>query len=216
MERSFLEGFGLEKEQVDAILNRASEDIGKKVNEFEHKLAEEREKTSAVQSELDITNNTLNGLKKSNKDNESLQKQIDDLSAQIKLEREKNAQDILERSMDFELKMAGCIDPKCVHPLIDMNKVEMTKDGTIVGLEEQIKSLSSDGIHNALFGTPTAPQETPQPEVVRGGYNPMRGETIETEAQPSGNSIGQMLGMERAQAGSANDTSDAFWKSITP
>lgn len=218
MKRDFLKGFGLDEEQITQILNQAGKELVSKEQEFEAKLVKQSEEFESLKNELGIANSTISELKKSNKDNEGLQAKIEQFQEQIKAEREQSAKNILQRSMDYELKMAGCIDPLCVMPLIDMDKVEMTKDGTIVGFQEQIKALSNDGIHNILFGgseTAPEPEQSSTPE--RGGYDPARGENISTGTDDvASNQIGLLLAKERVAAKETETNVSSYWDSVKP
>ena len=94
MERAFLESFGLEKDQIDKVLNEFSKEIGKKVNEI-NSLTSQVQK---LEEDIKTANATINSLKNSNKDNEDLQKKINEykdkmnqMQSEFELERKDNA-----------------------------------------------------------------------------------------------------------------------------
>ena len=214
MERSFLEKFGLEKEQITEILNRASDDIGKKINEYQAKIDAEAQKTASVQQELDTANATINDLKKSNKDNESLQTQIEKYKTDIEQLKKDAENERVALHLDIALTQAGAINPKTVKPLIDMEKIVVGKDGTIAGIDEQIQAIVADEKNAFLFNR-NEPANIPEPPD-RGGYEPYAGTETPPEQSSSDNMIDNIIkeALDENQESTA-DNSGSFWDSLT-
>ncbi len=217
MERTFLESFGLEKNQIDSILNEHSKDIGKKVNEINSLQAQ----VEKLNGEITTANSTINSLKNSNKDNEGLQKKIEEyknkmtqMQTEFELERKNNA--ILN-----ELQKNDFIDPDLVVNLIDSEKVVKANDGTYSGLTEQIDAIINNSKYDYLRNIQTEPVTEPvTPEVDRGGYDPnSAGVTDIPEPKPTDTEsqlIGAIIGQEaeaKVQENQAN--AQAFWDSVS-
>lgn len=216
MERTFLESFGLEKNQIDSILNEHSKDIGKKVNEI-NSLNAQLEK---LQSEVSTANSTITSLKNSNRDNEDLQKKIDEyknkmtqMQTEFDLERKNTA--ILN-----ELQKNDFIDPDLVVNLIDTDKVIKAKDGTYSGLTEQIEAIINNTKYDYLRNIKS--EETEEiviPEIDRGGYDPNSAgqpnipETSQTETEKK--LIGEIVGAEAEERVRNNiESAENFWNSV--
>ena len=213
MERTFLEGFGLEKDQIDKILNEHSKDIGKKVNEINTLKAQ----VEKLEGDVNTANSTINSLKNSNKDNEDLQKKITEykdkmnqMQAEFELERKDNA--ILN-----ELQKNDFIDPALVKNLIDTDKVIKANDGSYSGLTEQIENILNNSKYDYLRNIQSEEEPAPAPEVDRGGYDPnntgIQAETPQTEKESR--LLGEIIGTEAEDASkNAVESAQNFWDSV--
>lgn len=209
MERAFLESFGLEKSQIDQVLNQHSKEIGQKVNEISKLTTDVESLTKQLENkgqELATANSTIDGLKKSNKDNENLQQKIDEYKNQMKSMQEQFESEKIKTTVLSELRLAGARDPELVYTLIDQDQLGLNKDGKVIGYDEQIKSLTGDEAKSYLFEAQESP-ETRQPEinVERGGYNPVQGEP---DTVSYGRMLGEQFAKEREQA---QDSAASFW-----
>ena len=217
MERQFLENFGLEKDQIDKILNEHSKDIGKKVNEINTLNAQ----VEKLNGEVSTANSTINSLKNSNKDNEGLQKKIEEyktkmtqMQNEFELERKNNA--ILN-----ELQKNDFIDPDLVKNLIDTEKVVKANDGTYSGLTEQIDAIINNSKYDYLRNLKTETESEPvTPNVDRGGYDPNSAgvtdipEPKQTETESL--NIGAIIGQEaEAKSQETQANAQAFWDSVS-
>lgn len=214
MERSFLENFGLEKEQIDQILNKFSNEIGKKINEYEQKLDAEKQKTQSQLEELETANATIKTLEKSNKDNETLQSQIEAYKRDIEAVKAKAEADRVDMTIKMALTNAGAINPLTVMPLINRDAIVVGKDGTIAGIDEQVQSILSNEDNRFLFKL----EETTVNEPYRGGYNPDSGYQPSTDPTFGKQelNIGMMLGQEMRENKQNQNTQksvDSFWSS---
>lgn len=210
MERAFLRNFGLEEEQINQILDQASNDIGKKVSEYENKLATEKQKIDAKEEELSKANETINTLKKANKNNEELQAQIDQYKKDIETIQAQAQSERIDMSINLALTNAGAIEPLAVTPFIDKDKIVVGKDGMIAGIDEQIQAILGDESKSFLFKK----TEAPNPEI--GGYKPDMGYIPESGNSEPAPSIGTLLGQEKALAKEGSKATSDFWSQITP
>lgn len=220
MERTFFDQFGLEKNQIDSILNEHSKDIGSKVNE----ITDLNQKVQALQTTIDelngkleTANSTINNLKNSNKDNESLQDKVKEYQEQIKqmqasfdLERKHNA-------IIAELTRQDFIHPELVMNLIDTDKVIKANDGTYSGLTEQIDAITANENYGYLRNTPKGGNSEPAVTIDRGGYDPNTGTGIpENLSTPSEKKlIGEIVGLEvEAKQKAQTESAENFWNSL--
>lgn len=203
MDRQFLKGFGLDDTQIDQILNKASNEIGNKVNEHEQAIQAERQKYEALQNELNTANDTIKNLQKSNKDNEELQRQINQYKADIESVKAQAEADRIDMTIKMALTNAGAINPLTVMPLVNRETIVVGKDGTIAGIDEQIRAIAENEANAYLF---KQVEETSIPEPQRGGYAPEG--TYSAPENPSFGgetlNIGELMGKEFAQAKGEN------------
>lgn len=148
MTRKFLEDMGLTKEQIDKILDENSSDIGKAKGEVEGlktQLETANKDKEGLEQQLEDTNKTLSDLQKSNEDAESLKTQISDLQNKIKTNGEKHNAEIqrlkVDAAVNSALTASKAKNIKAVKALLNLDNPELLEDGTIKGLDEQIKEL---------------------------------------------------------------------------
>ena len=90
MKRKFLEDLGLEKEQIDKILDEASADLGRVKGELEK-----------ARDDLKVANKTIDDIKAKTTDNDKLQAELDDYKAKYEAsEAERVKQAIIHALMD--------------------------------------------------------------------------------------------------------------------
>ena len=151
MKRKFLEDMGLEKEQVDKILDENSQDIGKAKGDSEK-----------IQKDLDAANAEVESLKGQISDRdkhvEGMKQEIAKLQADNKAKDDAHAAEIkqlkIDAAIDSALTGAKAKNNTAVKALLkDLDKAELADDGTIKGLAEQIEALQKSDAY--LFDTTT-------------------------------------------------------------
>lgn len=158
MTRKFLEDKGLSKELIDEILDENSKDIGKAKGELEtvkSQLETAQKDNEGLKEQISKANTELETLKKSTDDAEGLKTQIENLQNQIKADGEKHDAEIkqikIDSAVETALVAAKAINAKAVKPFLDLTKVELNEDGTVKGLDEQIKALAKGDDTKFLF-----------------------------------------------------------------
>lgn len=155
MKRKFLEDLGLEKDVIDKILDENSADIGKAKADLEA-VTSERDK---LKNDLVDRDKQLEGLKNSTGDLEGMKKKIADLQAENKTKDQAHAAELkqlkIESAVSAALSAAKAKNVKAVKALLDLDpeKVEILEDGTIKGLDKQIKSLQEGEDSKFMFGS---------------------------------------------------------------
>lgn len=153
MKRKFLEDLGLEKEVIDKILDENSTDIGKAKGSLET-IKTERDK---LKNDLADRDKQLEILKNSTGDVESMKKQIADLQSENKKKDNDHATELKKLKVDTAvtaaLTGAKAKNAKAVKALLelDLDKIELLDDGTIKGLDKQLKQLQEDEDSKFLF-----------------------------------------------------------------
>lgn len=164
MKRKFLEDMGLEKEQVDKILDENSQDIGKAKGDSE-KIQKDLDATNAevesLKGQISDRDKQLETLKNSTGDVEAMKQQIATLQADNKAKDEAHAAEIkqlkIDAAIDSALTGAKAKNNTAVKALLkDLDKAELAEDGTIKGLAEQIEALQKSDAY--LFNTTTKKQ----------------------------------------------------------
>ena len=157
MKRKFLEDLGLEKEVIDKILDENSADIGKAKGEVDS-ITSERDK---LKTDLADRDKQLETLKNSTGDVEAMKKQIADLQAENKTKDETHAAEMKQLKVDAAISAAltgaKAKNEKAVKALLELDpeKIELLDDGSIKGLDDQIKKLTESDDTKFLFDTST-------------------------------------------------------------
>ena len=142
MKRTFLEELKLDKDTIDKIMDENGRDIEKAKGDLET-VTKERD---GLKEQIADRDKQLDKLKKSTGDVEELKKQIADLQKDSKskldaLEAE-NKSIRINSAIDRALSRSGARNNAAVKALLkDIDKAELQDDGTIKGLDSQIKAL---------------------------------------------------------------------------
>lgn len=152
MKREDLKELGLNDDQISSVM--AS--YGKSINEYKEQVASLTSERDSLKSQIGDRDDQLETLKKSaGQDNDDLKQQIKDLQDANKANADKYKADMAAQAKSFKiegaLRDAKARNAKAVLSLIDTDKVEVTKDGSLSGLDDQISAVKeSDGY---LFDT---------------------------------------------------------------
>lgn len=143
MKRKFLEDMGLEKDAIDKIMAENGSDVNAAKAEYEAA----KQQLESANAQIQERDKQLETLRKSSGDNEALQKQITDLQAENKAAKEKYEADMKELKLTTAIKLAvgdSAHDADLVAGLFDRGKLVLNEDGTITGLEEQVKTIKKE------------------------------------------------------------------------
>ena len=158
MKRKFLEDMGLSKEQVDAILDENSQDIGKAKAEFtsiQTELQNAKTEIEGLNNQLSERDTQLSELKNSTGDVEALKQQISDLQTANKTKEDEHKAEMKQLKMDMAVETAligaKAKNIKAVKALLNLEGAELGEDGTVKGLAEQILNLSKADDSKFLF-----------------------------------------------------------------
>ena len=103
-----------------------------------------------LDEQIKTANTTITELKKNNKDNEALQKTIQDHETTIENLKKESAQKDFNYALDSALKDNKCKNAKALKALLDLENIKIN-EGKLEGLEGQLNALKeSDGY---LFDT---------------------------------------------------------------
>lgn len=162
MKRKFLEDLGLEKEVIDKVMAENGADI-----EVEKaKALETTSKLENANKQLDEANNTIKDLKKSNGDNETLQTKVKEYEDAIKTQKadyESKVRNLtLDSAIEKALSTSKAKHTDLLSTRIDKDKLSISEDGTVIGLDEQLKGLKEsykDLFEEKMSGIPPANPE---------------------------------------------------------
>lgn len=148
MKRTELESLGLTKEQVDAVIKINGADI-------ENAKSVVSAEVDALKGQITERDKQIDGLKKSAGDNEDLKKQIETLQAENKAKDEAHTKELTQLKIDAAVEKAltdgGAKNIKAVRALLDLSDAKLSDDGTIKGLDDQIKNLKGADDTKFLF-----------------------------------------------------------------
>ncbi|UBK38676.1 phage scaffolding protein [Clostridium perfringens] len=171
-----LKAQGLTDEQIKAVMGAMKKE---KIYTTTLENAEERyNKLKGQKEDLDeqikTANNTIKDLKKNNADNEELQKTIkqhEDTIKTLKTDSETKIRNLaLDSAINNALTKAKAKHSDLLSSKIDRDKLVINEDGTVTGLDEQIKGFKET--YKDLFevtlggGTPANPDTKPSKTAV--------------------------------------------------
>ena len=141
MKRKFLEDLGLEKDAIDQIMAENGRDVEAAKGDL-NAVTTERDN---LKKDVDDRDKQINDLKKSAGNNQALLDQIAQLQAENKATKLNNA-------VEKALTAAKALNITAAKALLkDLDKAELAEDGTVKGLDEQIKALQKDDGTKFLF-----------------------------------------------------------------
>lgn len=162
MNKEDLKKLGLTDE---AIMEQVIVLHGKDIEKHKTSLSTAQAELDGLKKQLGDANSTIEGFKKL--DPEALQKAVDDWKSKAESAQAEAARQIAALKFDHTLgdalTGAKAKSAKAVRALLDMNALKLNEtDGSIVGLEDQIKKIKSE--NDYLFES-----DTPTPKIVAGG-----------------------------------------------
>lgn len=149
MKREFLEGLGLPKEQIDAIMAENGNDINKAKSESDA-LTTQVDEYKAL---LDQRDKDIAELSKQTGNSAELQTKMADLKAKYEADtqalNDKVAETTRNSAIELELTKVGAKNVRAAKALLDLDKL-VVADGSVTGLAEQVKALQESDAY--LFG----------------------------------------------------------------
>lgn len=155
MNRKMLEDMGLTKEQVDAIMKENGENIEHAKEGLNAQIEELTKERDGYKDQITERDKQLNDLKKAAKDQKELQDQItqlqEDNKAAVEAHKAEMKQLRIDNAVDKALTASGARNAKAVRALLDLDKAELADDGTVKGLDAQLKALKGAEDSKFLF-----------------------------------------------------------------
>lgn len=170
MKKEDLKELGLSEEQIKGVMAK----YGESVNPLQEQVTTLTKDRDGLQSQLDTVNGQLVTLQKENKGNADLETQIKDLQAANEQANEAHQQELATTKRDYltdlALTQAGAKNVKAVKALLDIDSLKLDKDGQLLGLDEQLKSVKSE---NDFLFNQQEPIKPDTPKIsVTGNPNP--------------------------------------------
>nr|DAO98437.1 MAG TPA: minor structural protein [Caudoviricetes sp.] len=145
MKRAELEALGLTKEQIDSVMGINGRDVEAAKGELAAVVAER----DGLKKDIAARDTQIEDLRKAADGNEALQKQIAELQAE-------NQSTKVNAAVESALVRAKARSVVAVKALLKgIDTAEISDDGTIKGLEDQIAALKSDENTKFLFDVQT-------------------------------------------------------------
>ena len=150
MKRKFLEDLELDKDVIDKIMA----ENGKDIEAAKGDLTEITTERDNLKKDIAARDEQIETLKKSAGSNEDLKKQIESLQAENKATK-------INGAIEKALTAAKALNITAAKALLkDLDKAELSDDGTVKGLDEQIKALQKDESTKFLFAAPEESKKT--------------------------------------------------------
>lgn len=150
MVKEDLKELGLEDETVNKVWEMVSKNFVTKV-----RFNEVNNEKNALKSTLEERDSQLEELKKSNSNSAELQAEIEKLQQENKTKQKQYEADILKIKTDTAIERilteSKAKNQKAVKALLDLENIELEKDGSVKGLDMQIKKLKESEDSAFLF-----------------------------------------------------------------
>lgn len=150
---------GATDEQISALLDINSADIGKAKADYNEKITE----IANLNSMITERDNQLKKLKSNAGDNDALRQQIEQLQADNKTARENFQKELdgikFNSALELGLASSGAKNPKTLKGLLDMDKIHYA-DGVLTGFSEQLETIKKENEY--LFGDISVSTGMPQ------------------------------------------------------
>lgn len=142
--KDLLKNAGIEDTKIDEIVGSFNKEVPKYLIPKD-KYNELSESKKDLETQLNTANTTITDLKKGNKDNEELQGKIKQYETDLETLKADSETKIKNLTLDNAIKLA-LKDNKAKHEDLlvgrfDREKLTIKEDGTIEGLDDQIKGL---------------------------------------------------------------------------
>jgi hypothetical protein len=160
MKREELAALGLSEEQITAVLNAHKEAVKDYVPKT--RLDEVIEERNGLRDQVAERDKQIAELGKSAGDNQALKDQIAQLQTDNKKAADEYAANIaqirLDNAVELALTGAKAKNGKAVRALLDQSKIKVGEDGTVEGLDAQIKAIQKSDAYLFDTGEPAKPQ----------------------------------------------------------
>lgn len=144
MKTDFLKGLGLTEEQIKSVMA----ENGKDVNAEKEKTTKAETDLTNANTQLKTATDTITELKKNNTGNEDLQAKVTKYEEDIKTQKADYEAQIKKMKLDSAitgaLSKTNAKHADLLASKIDRDKLVVNADGTVTGLDEQIKALKVD------------------------------------------------------------------------
>lgn len=146
--KELLKAQGLSDEQITAITGAMTKEKIYTTTEenIEERYSKLKGKKEDLEEQLKTATGTITELKKSNKDNEDLQAKVKEYETTIETLKNDSNTKIRNLSIDSAIDklLIGAKHTELLKSQFDREKLEVTEDGTIKGLDEQFKGLKEN------------------------------------------------------------------------
>lgn len=153
MKKEEFVALGISEELAAKAESASLKELGGYVEKSKHDEVVEENKT--LKKSVSDRDKQLDDLKAASGDNEELKKQIETMKQQNadqeKAHKAELAQLRLDNAVDTALTAAGSKNNKAVKALLDLSKVKQGEDGTVTGLDDQLKAVQKSDAY--LFNT---------------------------------------------------------------
>lgn len=140
----------------------------KKINEEAPKHIIPKEQYNGKIKELEAANQTITDLKKNNGDNEELQKTVkahEETIRQLKADHKKEMDGMkIDAAISSALTKEKAKHPELMEGKFDRSKIKIAEDGTISGVDEQLKSFKESYKDMFEFTTPVSGRSPKNPD----------------------------------------------------
>jgi predicted nucleic acid-binding Zn-ribbon protein len=168
MNTEALKALGLNDEQIKGVMAAH----GKVINPIKEQVTALTAERDTTKAQLTTVTGQLDQLQKDHKGDAELKAEIDTLK-EANTQAQKDAADNLAKvKLDSATKLAlvqsGAVNAKAVDALLDKSVLKLDDKGTLIGLDDQLKTLKEADDSKMLFKA-TEPAKTDSPQITPPG-----------------------------------------------
>lgn len=153
MKREFLQGLDLEKEVIDQIMT----EYGKNINAEKVKYQQLETEKQNLENQLNEANESIQGFKDEALNLEQVQALAEEWETKYNQAMAQRQADLKATALLAELRNAGTVDAELLKSCIDESSI-IYKDGTFIGLSEQIAKIKEEKPYLFVSETDTKPK----------------------------------------------------------
>lgn len=169
--KEFLQSLGYTDEQITAIIDgmKTNKIYLSKEENIDTRYEKLKGQKTDLETQLATANQTIENLKKDNKDNEALQTKVTEYETTIETLKTESANKIKQLTIATAIKGALVGADEKYHALLekafDTSKVVVNDDGTLTGFNEQVEVVKTQyaDLFTATLGGNTPPAKTKSP-----------------------------------------------------
>ncbi len=155
MKKEEIVALGVDEELAQKIADASAEELKDYIPKS--RFDEVNDAKKAAEKLVEERDGQLEELKKSSGNAEELQKQIEELQEANKTAAKKYADDLkqmqIDNAVEKAIASANGKNAKAIRALLDLEKAELSEDGTVKGLSEQLEALTKAEDSSMLFGS---------------------------------------------------------------
>lgn len=151
------------EEEINIKIDKILDSYHSELEPIKRDLERAQDEKKSLEEELGAANDTISNLEKSSENSEAVQQEIESYKSQIDELIKARDQERVSNAIELAIINAKGKNAKAIRALLDDEKIRLEKDGSVSGIDDQIKMLEKTDSY--MFDT-----EEKKPQKVSTGY----------------------------------------------